>query len=275
MKVIDSRVESATTLIDEARAELNHQLEVVQKEMDGRDERAAQRFSEVEDRVTDALEVMADLESRLDTLIEKQQERFDNSLEVHREVLANEQEISRKSLEEVRQDQKQKGEALLNQMEEIKSKTRAVSSIVATATTSEAYRIEANNQRRNANWMRGLAICLLVVAAIVTIWWIWKLEPTETSDQALLVRLGLSLTLVGASVYCVRESAKHRAMEFENRSLELKLRALDPFIQPVNPLDREEIMLKAAHYFFGLNDTGQVRRQKGSGYIKPNDIGRE
>lgn len=274
IKATNQHVSSITALTDEVKDDLNTQLEFVQQQMDKRDGEATDKLGSLETQITGANETLAELDERLDTLIEQQQTRFDTSqqeransfeesLDRFRESLKSALERGEQRAKETVVHQRAASDALLAEMEEIKRKTQEISSVVATSTTSEAYQIEANSQKHDADLLRAGAIGLLIAAAVVTVWWIWGLDPNQTSDQALMVRVALSVTLVGAAIYCMRESTKHRNMEFENRNLELKLRALDPFIQPVKAEKREEVMLKAAHYFFGLNgDQKPARRER-------------
>lgn len=258
IRVTNGHIGDTTEQIEQAKADLGNQLQRAHERFDEREDSSIDKFREIEAKVRQVNEAMSELDERLDTLTEKQQERFDNSQQERLSDFNGLLKEHRNALDAELDRQRAEGNSILEEMEGIKSKTAAVSSVVATSTTSEAYKIEADQQKRIADSLRDWAVRILSIAAVVTVIWIYLLETEDSTNQGFLIRIGLSLTLVGAAVYLVRESTRHRNKEFSNRDLELKLRALDPFIQPVEPGKREELMLKAAHYFFGLDGEPSV-----------------
>lgn len=278
--VLRESVKASNEHMDDVREEmatikdnLEESVDSFNKALEEHHDQADERFREVEASSKAVATQMEEIDTRLDTLIDQQQGRFDTSqqerisdfddlMKGHRQELQKQLGRSKDQAQEALDQQREAATQLLDDMTEIKRKTADIASIVATSETSKAYHLEANNQRSAADWMRRGAIGLFIAAAIVTFGWIAIFDTDQATDQALLLRIGLSATLVGAAIYCVKESAKHRRAEFANRDLELKLRALDPFIQPIDPSKREEVMLRAANYFFGLN--GEERPAKRS-----------
>ena len=149
--------------------------------------------------------------------------------------------------------QKSSGESVIARLEELKNEAEEVVGAVGTASTANWYRDHANDQQRSANTWRWNANGGFVAAFAVSIFWLIVLDDPDDSWRATLLKGTLSISLFAAATYAIRESSQHRQEEFKARSIELKIRALDPFIANLDGTERQNLKGDMARQIFILD----------------------
>lgn len=261
VKSSSSHLRSLQQAVEEASATFEEQLNSTHQRFDEREDQSIEQYRELEAKVTTANEELNELQTRVDNLVVQQQERFDKSeqarLETHQQLLAKHRAELASALDEtdtsthqMLQNQLASGQALVEDLEELKRKASNVVSVVATSTTSEWYKLHADQQRKTADTMRWIAVGLFVTAFCVTAIWVFLLDHESDSWKATVIKTTLTVSLLAAAAYLVNESSNHRDEEIKARSTELKLRALDPFIAPLAENQRDEILIAPARELF-------------------------
>jgi uncharacterized protein YeaO (DUF488 family) len=73
-------------------------------------------------------------------------------------------------------------------------------------------------------------------------------------------RLLFTVTVGALATYAASQTNRYQLAERKNRKLELELRALGPFLEPVAPEEREKFRLKIAEVFFGKDEPAHPER---------------
>lgn len=107
----------------------------------------------------------------------------------------------------------------------------------------------ADKWRRAAVWA---SVATVAVAVTVVVMGIFADDPKwyEVVSQA-----GVTVTVASIATYLGRQSLSHRRREEQYRALELELATLDPFLNSLEPTERNQIKaLLAKRYFAGIRD---------------------
>jgi hypothetical protein len=67
-------------------------------------------------------------------------------------------------------------------------------------------------------------------------------------------RIYFSIAVGVLATYAASQANRYQQVERRNRKLELELKAIGPFLEPVEPAEREKFRLKLAEAFFGRED---------------------
>lgn len=101
-------------------------------------------------------------------------------------------------------------------------------------------------------WLTVVAMVLLVVFAGATA--LDYFAPATFTWLSFARRVYFSIAVGILAAYGASQANRYQQVERRNRKLELELKALDPFLQEVNPEQREQFRLKMAEAFFGRDD---------------------
>jgi hypothetical protein len=121
------------------------------------------------------------------------------------------------------------------------------------------FKREADDARKEVVfWHRVTfwAMVLLILVGLGTAFHVFDYRLTWIS---LASRLYLSIAIGVLAAYAASQASRYQYRERRSRKLELELRALGPFLEPVEPARREEFRLKIAEVFFGKDDGGNDR----------------
>jgi hypothetical protein len=111
---------------------------------------------------------------------------------------------------------------------------------------SSTFQATANRNERDANWLRGGAIALLIALVIVVIW-----ALTQLSIEQTLMRFAAALLFGIPAAYLARESSRQRTEAVRSRRIELELSALGPFIENLDTTTKADLRKQLVATYFG------------------------
>lgn len=115
------------------------------------------------------------------------------------------------------------------------------------------YTKVANEHQKIANTFRWISIGIMLAMASILVYTLYLLSTTEFNIQLTITRIIIASLLTYPAIYASRESSKHRTLETKNRSLELELASLSPFIELMNEEDKLAIKKELIpKYFTGI-----------------------
>jgi urate oxidase len=255
---------------DRAREErLNQQLEEHLVEIRSRMDAITDSIDATEQHIA-RIEGKADqIDTRLDNVISTHEHHFSKAQNERASTWETELRDSRKEFveelgraversTETLQNQEQSGKRVLERLDELKTDAENVVGAVGTAATANWYKNHADEQQTSANHWRWIATGLFVSAFAVTVAWVLVFEADEHTWSESLLKATLTVSLLAAAGYAVRESSHHLDAEFRARNVELKLRALNPFIANLEEEKRLALTADAARQIFIQDGTVSV-----------------
>lgn len=129
------------------------------------------------------------------------------------------------------------------------------------------------------NWRRG-SILFIVLAATWLIYSVFTLNSMIYWERAILSFPLTGVLLFGAA-YAAQQASRHRDVEVRNRRFALEMAAIDPYLQSLDPADRQALKKELTRNYFGnfgvggesaaLNEktTKQTLELVGQNIIKP------
>jgi hypothetical protein len=189
----------------------------------------------------DALEAtIAEQANRLEAAIRENQEQFSGAQErnrtefaqalaEHNKALSAALEVTQTEAARFRQDAATRGQEMVDRLEELEEKALQSYNTIGNASVVGAYQKDANNEERQANRWRWLAVIGFAIVAMGTIIELIASHGRLGWEQT-RSRIPIILALGGFATYAVAESSSHRKAGRASRRREVELSSLDPYL---------------------------------------------
>lgn len=267
-------VRSLSTDVAEAQERvgaLDAELEAMTVKRATADAEAAERFAEV----TASIDAQ---KARLDTAIAQFQEQF-SAAEARRAesatATAKEQASAHADLEQAIRDDSAKvfdelqaaaGE-VMRRLGQEEDRARTVVDSVGAIAFAGGYGSYADQQRRQGDFWRWVAVAALVGLVGFVIYYILSSRGSVLTWEAITERLLVVVPLAALSAYAGAQSGRHRRTEREARKLELELAAIDPYLSLFPESERNAIKAELAKRLFGQPLEPHLDDQAGAGQL--------
>jgi hypothetical protein len=142
-----------------------------------------------------------------------------------------------------------------------KEEAARIVQIISNIGFSGNYHNIADKERKNSNWLRIIAIGIMLVFSVFAVLTLLDLHNPSISWQASLLKIFSISLLTVPFTYVSRESTKHRKLEQQYRKMELELSSIDAFIETLPVEKRVELKTEITQRLFGstieVNDKGE------------------
>ena len=231
-------------------------LAAVKKDLDG----VAEKVRELESKQSELDTQLQSAKERSDKAIAEYQQQFSDSenqrnirFEKRIDTLAAEvQGASDRfdaQFDTIRGNFEKEAKAVLDRLNKRDEETQRLAHAMGAKGTSATFQATANKNQWAADWLRGLAIFLLLAAAVtvgITVYHLTKVDPVISG----LRLLGAFIVILPAT-YLARESSKQRAEAVRSRRIEIELASLGPFIETLDEQTKADLKKRLVDTYFG------------------------
>lgn len=123
--------------------------------------------------------------------------------------------------------------------------------IIGGITLTGNYKNIAHSEGAKADLFQRIALFLFIAMVLVVALTVMLSNSNEFNWKLAIFRTSVAIMLAVPATYAAKESAKHRAYEQRNRTLELELATIDPYIESMPSQNKIEIKQKLTDRFFG------------------------
>lgn len=147
----------------------------------------------------------------------------------------------------------EKGGETLAELRGLRDEAAKVVGVVGNIGITGDYQKSAKQEKRQAFWWAVAALAFFIGAVVAAAYFL-TVDTDGLGAAGTARRIALSLIVAAPATFCVSQSREHRTLERRNRSLELELASLDPFVAPL-PAEYQQAMKAelAARYFRGTS----------------------
>lgn len=156
---------------------------------------------------------------------------------------------------------------LMSELESHRDKALDLVGLIATTSVTGGYQRIANQEQEAARLWRRIALASFVAFASFALYAFFSTSGDSEpgfSLAGLLRRLFVSGSLLLVGGFAAREAAKHQVRERHNRQQQLRLEALDPFLESLDDAKRAELKERLVDGFFASNGESTERRLEGA-----------
>lgn len=217
-------------------------------EIDKRFDEADKQADGIQQRIAEVESSMAATRAEFDTMLQRHSGEFIAAQEARAKEFQSELHTLRDELGRLHTEAREEVESRVAEIRRMEQESSALVGAIGLAGTAERFGEEVVQQKRAADWMRWLTIALALGAVVMSVYAVIK---GDQEPAALVAKLAVSVVLGGLAAYTASQSARHRRREERARALQLELTAFAPFIEPLEPEQREEERVIMTRRTFG------------------------
>lgn len=151
---------------------------------------------------------------------------------------------------------------LIEKLEIKLEEAKKIVNVIGNVGVTGNYQLIANEHKSSANFWRWVAIIFMTVFSGLLVWTIIDLSSSGFDWTKSLIRLVAAAALSYPATYAARESNKHRKLETINRTAELELSSINPFIEILDEDKKQNIKERLVDKYFGNNRTHETSEVK-------------
>lgn len=269
---LTARVTEVQTRVDEAEQGLTRLSEERDQKVGELGQQIATLSTTIDEQRTQVQSIATEFQGQFSTSQEGRLSAFDSFLAEQRDaaqVLLSNFDLEGKVFAA---DSAERAENLVSDLGRLRDEAARLVGVVGSTGTAGGYQILANDQKRQADKLRWLALLLGALAVVVTVFSLVDhrdgndFEWGRSAEKA-----AIALALGGLATYAARQSSLHRDREEVARKVELEFASIDPYLVQLPDQQRDEIKAAIALRLFAqpLNpeERGRVghRRRDGIG----------
>ncbi|MCH7605879.1 MAG: hypothetical protein IH962_01880 [Chloroflexi bacterium] len=259
----------STEALDSLERESNHILEELgtdvkkqTNELSQWIESSDQRFQTQTNRLD---QTISNINDNFGSSEQSRSEAFQQSQIERRNEFNRENELDRQRFATELEAKSNEGQRVIDKLEGTGARAEQILGVTAAAGTADAYLRDADQQRKQADLWRLVAIgsmALIVVAGFVTLSF---LDPPANVPVAQAIFYYVARTtiiggIVALAAYAIKESGQHRGRERISKQLANELTTFRPFLAELGERElNDQIKAASPRYFPGLppSDPGQ------------------
>lgn len=223
--------------LGQRHAEIDKKLD----EADAKADAIQQRIAELETSLTAN-------RTELDTMLQRHSGEFTAAQEARATEFQGELHSVRDALNEFQETARKEVESHVAEIRRMEEESAALVGAIGLAGTAERYGEEVEQQRAAADRMRLLTIVLALGALVVGL---YAAFVGDHEAATVISKLAVTAVLGGLAAYTASQSGRHRRREERARAVQLELTAFAPFVEPLDPAQREEERVVMTRRTFG------------------------
>ena len=196
-------------------------------------------------------------QSQFDDIKTQHDQQFSTALKSYSAEIKQSKEQFRKEFDEFKNDANNKSLDLVSSLETKHDEARTLVGLIANVGITGNYQNIANDNKKDANRWRWVAVAFMGAFSIILLITIWNLNVDGLAWQQALVRVIAAISLSYPATYAARESSKHRQLETINRNAELELASINPFIEDLEVETKQKIKGELVEKYFGNHNNSE------------------
>ena len=207
------------------------------------------------------------LKTTANTNIEADRKKFKDLNEADRKnyigIFQGEQDMLKEKIEIQIDESKNKSIEYINFLNTKLEEAKKIVNIIGNIGVTGNYQKIADENAKAADRWRWIALFFMTMMSGLVIWSIIELSIAQYDVYKSLVRILGAAVLTYPAIYASRESTKHRFLETKNRTLELELASIGPFIEILPEENKQKIKEELVNKFFGNKNDLIIEKEGG------------
>lgn len=248
--------------IKEIATKQENELAKIQNEITEKAKELTQLSKLVEQKELDIKNLNSTFQTEFNNIKSKTQQDFESDRKAYRAEIDADKANYSSQIEELRTEIEGEANGIIQALQDNLEKAKQIVNIVGNVGLTGNYQRIANKHNFAANLWRFVAIFFMTGFSGILIYTIYDLSTQEFNWIKSLFRLLAAGALSYPATYAARESSKHRELETTNRTAELELASIAPFLQDMADDKKQAIKEKLADRYFGNNRNEAAMKQK-------------
>ena len=243
ISIFETTLTEKLNFIEERNELINAKIQQIESELNKKDEKINSLNKLLEQKEKEIQSLNSTFQNEFNIIKSKANQEIEEDRKKFREEINSDRDNIESSTEEII-------EKLASKLQEAKKLVNVIGNVGATGN----FQSIANSHRRTANIFRIIAIIFMLGLSGILIYTIWDISINSIEWTKAVIRIIAAAALSYPATYAANESSKHRKQENYNRTIELELASINPFIEILDEKKKQEIKEKLVEKYFGNNN---------------------
>lgn len=207
----------------------------------------------IQERELEIKNLNSTFQTNFDNIKSKASQEIENDRNEFRNEIEDDRKDFRREIDELKGNFTTGAAQIIDRLNEKLNEARKIVTSIGDIGVTGNYQIIANEHRSSANRWRLVAIVFMAIFSLVLVWVIIDLSSAGFNWTKSIIRIIAAAALSYPATYAARESSRHRKLETINRTAELELASLGPFIELFSVDKQQAIKEKLVEKYFGNN----------------------
>lgn len=235
--------------------ELTLKSEAFKLDLEQKESEIERLFKLLDSKETEIQNLNTNFQTEFTNIKTKSEQVFETDRTTFRNEIETDKGAFRNEIQELKDGIDTDTSELINTLNQKLEEAKKLVNVIGNVGVTGNYQIIANEHKTAANFWRWVAIGFMATLSGLLVWTIIDLAEQGFDWTKSLIRIIGAAALSYPATYAARESSKHRKLETVNRTAELELASINPFIETLDDTKKQEIKAKLVEKYFGNSNT--------------------
>lgn len=248
--------------LENENSKLLKTLESFQTDLETKEGEIQRLFKLVEAKETEIQNLNSNFQTEFTSIKTKAIQEYETDRKTFRAEIDTDKKIFTDEIKAIKNKIDTDTTGLIEKLETKLDEAKKIVNVIGNVGVTGNYQIIANDHKDSANFWRWVAVIFMTVFSGLLVWTIIDLSSNGFDWVKSLIRLVAAAALSYPATYAAKESSKHRKLETINRTAELELASINPFIEILDEDKKQNIKEKLVDKYFGNNHTDGISVSK-------------
>lgn len=247
-------------LVENKKDELEKEIERQRLELTEKDNEVKRLFKLVENKETEIQNLNTQFQTEFTALKTKASQEIETDRDTFRKEIDVDKETYKKEVDQLKSTIDTDTSAIISNLNIKLEEAKKIVNVIGNVGVTGNYQQIANEHKDTANFWRWVTIIFMTAFSVLLIWTIIDLSSEGFDWVKSLIRIIAAAALSYPATYAARESTRHRKLETINRTAELELASLSPFIELLPDAKQQAIREKLVDKYFGNGNNDVITK---------------
>lgn len=265
-------VQGKYKLLEDENEELAKTIESFKTDLDNKDKEIQRLFKLVEVKETEIKNLNTNFLTEFASIKTKATQEYETDRKTFRNEIDTDKNNFKAEIKELKEGIDTDTTGLIENLGKKLEEAKKIVNVIGNIGVTGNYQIIANEHKSSANFWRWVAVIFMTIFSGLLVWTIIDLSSAGFDWSKSLIRIIAAAALSYPATYAARESSKHRRLETINRTAELELASINPFIEILADDKKQNIKEKLVDKYFGNGKVDVLANEKEDEEISINGI---
>lgn len=248
------------TALEDEKNELTKEIENQKADLQQKDSEIKKLFKLIESKETEIQSLNTQFQIEFTTLKTKANQEIETDRNTFRKEIDTDKVSFKKEIDDLKGTIDTDTTEIINSLNIKLVEAKKIVNVIGNVGVTGNYQLIANEHKSTANLWRLITIAFMTAFSGLLIWTIIDLSSEGFDWLKSLIRIIAAAALSYPATYAARESTRHRKLETINRTAELELASLSPFIELLPDAKQQAIREKLVDKYFGNGSSDSITK---------------
>jgi hypothetical protein len=246
--------------LEDKKNQLAAEIENQKTDLSQKDTEIKRLFKLLEAKETEIQNLTTQYTTEFSALKTRANQEIETDRSTFRKEIDTEKGTFRQEVDELKTRIDNDTTGVINSLNTKLEEAKKIVNVIGNVGVTGNYQLIANEHKKTANLWRWITIAFMAAFSGLLIWTIIDLSSQGFDWLKSLIRIIAAAALSYPATYAARESTRHRKLETINRTAELELASLSPFIELMPDAKQQAIREKLVDKYFGNDSSDSITK---------------